>query len=1092
LVFEKTAGNPFFTVQFLLALADEGLLTFDPRAAAWTWDLQRIRTKGLTDNVVDLMAAKLGRLPATTQKALGQLACLGNVAAATTLALVHGETEKALHAALWDAVRAGFLVRSDDTYTFLHDRIQQAAYELIPEAERAMAHLRIGRLLAARTPSEALEESIFDIVNQFDRGAALVTTREERKQVAELNLMAGRRAKAATAFASALRYFTAGRLLLAEKAWERCYRLAFDLELNRAECEYLIGELRSAQERLSVLSSRAKTIVDSAAVTCVRLNLYTTLGQSENGVRVGLDYLRQVDGEWPSHATAEHVRQDYDRLRQLRGPGVIEALLDLPLMADPDRRGTMDVLNALASLALFSDGDLFRLVIGRMAILSLEHGNSDGSCLAYAWLGGVLGTYFGDYQAGFRFSSLGLDLVEKRGLDRFRARVYLVFGAHVAHWTQPLATGRGFLRRAFDAAEEAGDHICAAYSCLDLVTNLLAAGDPLREVERQAEDALEVVQKLQFGLVGEIMIAQLGLVRMLRGLTSDFDSINDAEFGEDSLERDLESNFQLANPWIRKLQGCVYAGAYASASAAASKVAALLWRVPTQFELAEYHFYAALARAGRCDTAPAGERSDLVQAVAAHHEQIALWAQHCPATFANRAALVAAEMARLEGRDLDAMRLYDEAVRSAHEDGFVQNEGLAGELAARFYAARGFATIAEAYLRKARSCYLGWGADGKVRQLDRTYPYLRQEQAALTSSSTTGTPVEFLDLGTVVKVSQAVSSEIDLKKSIDTLMVTALEHAGGDRGLLILPRGDEMRIEAEATTVRDTVEVHLRRASVTPTDLPGSVLRYVTRTQDSLLLDDTSDENPFSGDEYIRQQRCRSILCMPLTRQARLIGVLYLENSLASHVFTPARIAVLKLLASQAAISLQNARLYADLQRADAYLAEAQRLSHTGSFGWQVASGEIIWSQEMFQIFGFDGPTELTLDTILERVHPEDIELVQRFMGDAPSGGKAWDFEHRLRMPDGSVKYLRVVAHPLRSEAGELEFVGAVMDVTASKLSQEALHKAQSDLAHVSRVMTLGELAASVAHEVSQPLVAIVTNGAASLRWLTHTPPEID
>jgi PAS domain S-box-containing protein len=233
------------------------------------------------------------------------------------------------------------------------------------------------------------------------------------------------------------------------------------------------------------------------------------------------------------------------------------------------------------------------------------------------------------------------------------------------------------------------------------------------------------------------------------------------------------------------------------------------------------------------------------------------------------------------------------------------------------------------------------------------------------------------------------------------------------------------------------------------------------------------------------------MLCLPLTKQARLIGVLYLENSLTSHAFTPARIAVLKLLASQAAISLENARLYSDLQRADAYLAEAQRLSHTGSFGWHVSSGEIVWSQEMFQIFGFGRPTELTLETIIQRIHPEDVELVQRFIDCAPHDAKGWDFEHRLLMPDGSVKYLRVVAHPLRDEAGELEFVGAVMDVTAPKLSQEALHKAQSDLAHVSRVMTLGELA-SIAHEVNQPLAAIVTNEEASLRWLKHSPPEID
>ncbi|HEX5077637.1 MAG TPA: ATP-binding protein, partial [Geminicoccaceae bacterium] len=264
---------------------------------------------------------------------------------------------------------------------------------------------------------------------------------------------------------------------------------------------------------------------------------------------------------------------------------------------------------------------------------------------------------------------------------------------------------------------------------------------------------------------------------------------------------------------------------------------------------------------------------------------------------------------------------------------------------------------------------------------------------------------------------------------------------------------------------------------------------YVSRTQERLLLDDVAADTPFAGDEYFRRGRCRSILCLPLLKQARLIGVLYLENSLTSHAFTPSRTAVLELLASQAAISLQNAHLYSDLRRADAYLAEAQRLSRTGSFGWNVASGEIFWSEEMYRIFGFDHPVALTTEMMIERIHPDDVEAVQRFIDRAPYDGGNWEFEHRLLMPDGSVKFLQVVAHAARDESGDLEFVGAVMDVTASKLSQEALHKAQSELAHLSRVMTLGELAL-IAHEVNQPLAAIVTNGEASLRWLARSPPE--
>jgi PAS domain S-box-containing protein len=1102
LVFEKTGGNPFFTIQFLLALVEEGLLSFDPGAAAWTWDLQRIRAKGFTDNVADLMAAKLGRLPHTTQKALGQLACLGNAAETATLTLVHGGAEEAMHAALWEAVRAGLVIRSDSTYTFLHDRIQEAAYALIAEGERATAHLRIGRLLAARTAPEELEENIFDIVNQFDHGAALITTRQERVQVATLNLMAGKRAKAAAAYASARQYFTAGRALLAEDGWEQYYQLTFDLELNWAECEYLTGELASAEERLSVLSNRAQTTVDSAAVTCVRINLYTNLDQSDSAVEVGLDYLRRVDGQWPMHATAEDVRQEYDRLWQRLGSRPIEALIDLPLMSDPDRCATMDVLTVLTSPALFTDLNLFRLVVGRMATLSLEHGNTDGSCLAYAWLGGILGTHFGDYRAGFRFGRLGLDLVEKRGLDRLSARICLVFAVHVAHWTQHLPTCRIFLQRAFEAAQEGGDLTYAAYSRADWITNLLASGDPLCEVEEEAKIALEYSRKVRFGLISDIIIAQLILIQMLRGLTPDFSSFNDADFDERRFVQRLEDNPRLdvaaSRYWIRKLQAHVYAGDYASAVAAASKVAPLLWTVPTQVELSEYHFYGALARAAYCDMASAEERPQQLEALAAHRQQISIWAENNAATFANRLALADAEIARREGRELDAERLYEQAIRLAHEHGFIQNEGLSNELAARFYAARGFEKIAHAYLRDARYCYLRWGADGKVRQLDQSYPHLREEEPVPGPTSTIEAAVEHLDLATVIKVSQAVSGEIVLERLIDTLMRTAIEHAGAERGLLILSRGVEQRIEAEATTSGDTVIVRLREASVAAAALPESIVHYVVHTQESVILDDAAARNPFPADPYIRQHHARSILCLPLINQAKLIGVLYLENSLTSHVFTPTRIAVLKLLASQAAISLENTRLYHDLEERE---AKIRRLVDANIIGIFICNleGEIREANGAFlQMVEYDRE-----DLVSGRVRWTDLtpakwrDRDKRALAELKMTGTFQPYEKEYLRKDGSRVPVLIGAAALggRGDQG----VAFVVDLTERKRaegevreSERRYREVQMELAHANRVATMGQLSASIAHEVNQPIAAVVANAHAALRWLGAQPPDLD
>src|SRR6266545_3639152 len=424
LVHEKTAGNPFFALQFVTALAEEGLLAFDPDAAAWTWDLARIQATGYTDNVVDLLVGTLHRLPATTRDAVHLLACLGNRAETATLQIVHGASEEVIHATLWEAVRAGLIVRLDGAYTFLHDRVQEAAYALIPHGERAVVHLRIGRLLAAHLPPEQREEALLEIVHQLNRGTALITSCEEREEVAALNLIAGTRAKASTAYASALTYLATGEALLEEDAWERCYALRFALGLHRAECEYLTGALTAAEQRLALLACRAGTLVDHASVACLHVNLFTTLGRSDRAIEVCLAYLQRVGERWSPHPTTAEVRQEYDRMWQQVGSRAIEELVDLPSLHDPTTRATLDVLTAVLPPAMFTDENLFSLAICRMANLSLEYGNSDASCYAYVLLGMILGPHFGDYQAGFHFGKLGGDLVERSGLDRFKARVY--------------------------------------------------------------------------------------------------------------------------------------------------------------------------------------------------------------------------------------------------------------------------------------------------------------------------------------------------------------------------------------------------------------------------------------------------------------------------------------------------------------------------------------------------------------------------------------------------------------------------------------------------------------------------------------------
>src|SRR6185295_8660029 len=399
LVHEKTGGNPFFVVQFLSELADEGLLAFHHDAARWSWNVGRIQAKGYTANVVDLMVAKLTRLPLVTQEALQQLACLGNSADLTALALVRGTTDEEVHADLREAVRLQLVERLDGAYRFVHDRVQEAAYSLIPERSRADAHLRIGRLLVAHMPPEKRDEAIFEIVNQLNRGVLRITKQNEREQVAELNLLAGKRAKASAAYASALTYLTAGAALLADDCWDRRHDVAFALELNRAECEFLTGAQADAEQRLEALSSRAATTVEHAGVACLRVDLYMTLDQAGRAATVGLDYLRQLGIDWSLHPTEEEARREYERIWSQLASRAVEDLVELPLMTDPASLATLDVLTRTTAPAYVTDPNLLSLIICRAVNLSLESGNCDASCAAYSAVGTVAGPRFGDYHA---------------------------------------------------------------------------------------------------------------------------------------------------------------------------------------------------------------------------------------------------------------------------------------------------------------------------------------------------------------------------------------------------------------------------------------------------------------------------------------------------------------------------------------------------------------------------------------------------------------------------------------------------------------------------------------------------------------------
>src|SRR5271168_1214375 len=617
-----------------------------------------------------------------------------------------------MHAALWEAIRAGLIVHQGNSYKFLHDRIQQAAYSLIPEAHRAEVHVRLGRMLLASLTADDLTEQLFEVANQFNRGPALLADRTENADVATLNLRAGRKAKASAAFASALKYFASGIALLEERDWESRHELTFSLRLERAECELLCGSFEKAAQQIVDLLQRAASNVEFADASCLKINLHVLTGEHPQAIDSALACLRLFGIDLPAHPTLEQVQAEYETVRQTLGGHTIESLIDLPLMTDPKISAAMQVLSVLAGPATFTDFQLFCLLACRMVNISIQHGMGGASAYAYACLGSVLGANFHRYREGYRLARLACDLVEKHAFTAYDTKVYHAMGL-AAFWTESITSVIELRQATIRAAAERGDLTFACYGMHQSITYLLMRNDPLDAVWRESEMALDFARTAKFLDVVDLIVSQQRFVASMQGRDATFSTFSDERFDETAFEMQLtaaRTPTVICLHWIRKIKARYLSGDYAEAQAAAERAKVLLRISAIQLQLLDYFYYTALTVAARYEEASADEQSGWRGLLTAHRDQLREWAENYPPTFGDKHALVSGEVARIEGRDAEAMRLYEQATQSAREHGFVQNEGLAHEVAAGFYAARGAESIAFNYLRGARDCYLRWGA----------------------------------------------------------------------------------------------------------------------------------------------------------------------------------------------------------------------------------------------------------------------------------------------------------------------------------------------------------------------------------------------
>ena len=932
LIRQKTDGNPFFALQFLAALNEQGLIEFDAALAGWRWDIERIKAHGFTDNIAEFMIGKLKRLSPETQQALQRFACLGTSAGTATLALALEQTEQQTHALLAEAARGGLVFRFGDRYKFLHDRVQEAAYALIEPEQRAPLHARIGRLCVARMTPAELDEQLFDVVNQLNQGLVLIDDAEERAMLRRLNHQAGLKAKSAIAFAAARQYFERAVALLPADAWGADYQTAFDAHIELAECEYLTGNASFAEQLFDLILQNAVSRLDRARVYSQRIGLCQTSARFEEGVEAGLEALALFGIEFPvtQAQTSASAASEREHIASMLGGRGAAELFGLPAATDPAAIASIGLLVDLLPCAYIARNRLYPLLILKALKLSLEHGNTEKSCVAYSGYAVVLASIYGEIATGYAFSELALRLNDKFNGVRMKGPLLFLHANYLNFWHRPFAENVPVMEAGFRACLEVGDLVWAGYLSFRTPWQMIERGDALDGVLEALQKYAAFAQQSHSDAAWRTIRLEQQFVACMMGDTQEGAGFGDSGFDEaECLQAFEKAHFRSGIAFhhvMKQISTFVYRryGDAIDASCHAQSMLDVMTSMPIE---ATSCFFHALTLTALYTQVTGERRLEYAQTLKAHLRKLEVWARNCPENYSNRHALVAAEMARIEGRDLDAMHFYEQAIRQAGEHGFVLNEALANELAAYFYRTRGSGRSADAYLRQAHASYARWGAAGKVRQLEQLYPQLQAGEHALADDAMPDGTLQ-LDALAVIKASQALSGEIDFDRLLAKLLQVVIEQAGAQKGYVILQHAGTLAIEAEAVHdgngVVEARRLHSLRVNDSPL-LPVSIVNYVWRTRQKVLLENAADDKRFGVDPYVVRHRPRSVLCQPIFKQAELVGLLYLENNLIAGAFSADALGVLELLSSQAAISIENARLYADLEEENAERRRVER-----------------------------------------------------------------------------------------------------------------------------------------------------------------------
>ncbi|NQE37334.1 trifunctional serine/threonine-protein kinase/ATP-binding protein/sensor histidine kinase [Microcoleus asticus] len=972
LVYQKAKGNPFFSTQFLKSLHEDGLIKFNCEERYWQCDIARVRTLALTDDVVEFMALQLRKLPSKTQSVLKLAACIGNQFDLATLAIVDENSPVETASALWKALQDGLILPISEVYKFyqaegnsksvigngqesdqlpithdqlpkykfLHDRVQQAAYSLIPKDQKRSTHLKIGQLLLQNTPEADREERIFDIVNHLNVGVELITQEAEREQLARLNLVAGKKAKAATAYSAAVEYFKVGRALLTENSWHNQYELTLALSTKAAEVAYLSGDFEQMEKLASVVENCAKMLLDKVKVYEVQMQAYMAQNKLQEALNTGLQVLKQLGVEFPSEPNSSDIGQALGETASILSGTRIEDLIELPQMSDPYKLAAMRLLSSIFAPAYIAAPTLLPLTVCKQVQLSVQYGNASVSPFAYANYGFLLCGVVEDIDSGYQFGQLALSLVSKLNSQEIKTKTAFIVNLFIRHCKEHLRETLEPLVSAYSSGMEAGDLEYAGYNLLQSSCSAYYSGKELTILEREIARNRDAIHKIKQETALNYIEIYWQTILNLLGKSENYCLLK----GEACDEQMKLPFYQQANDkagvayiYLNKLLLCYWFENYSEAIDNIAIAENYLDAVIGMPIVPVFHFYDSLVRLAVYSNTPELEQQKLLDRVQANQEKMQKWAHHAPMNHLHKFYLVEAERHRVLNQKIEAIEMYDKAIALAQENEYINEEALAHELAAKFYLEWGKEKLAQPYLIDAYYAYARWGAKAKIDHLEQRYPQLlapilQQERTRQYPSETIHTSSNsesslsntnrtlvgstsswgLVDLPTVIKASQALSSEIELEQLLTTLMQVVVKNAGVQTGALILKEEGNWRINVHCTNRQDCLlqSIPVEESEV----IPLTLINYVKRTKETLVFDDASNQPRFASDPYIIQQQPHSLLCTPIGERGKMMGILYLENNLATGVFTGDRVAILNILCSQAAISLQNARLYQQSQ----------------------------------------------------------------------------------------------------------------------------------------------------------------------------------